>query len=250
MRVVVKGVVLTVIAVATASVTLAQLNLPHDFWPSQDRLLYAAVAVLSFAAVTQIIQYVHWATSAQQVREYERNMRAVLAVGIKQVAAQTSAPMSSVGIHVFVVVGGVRKCLVNVGSLRLDPAPCMDAPVRRKGKGVVGMAWKKNRDMLEDWQRYFDTNDQVGLQTFNAKPSGDRFGLTWDEFQLTKGYQRIWASPIRSNNGAIVGMITVDAPASRDELKRNELQDQLRQVVVSVRRLGKPPVAWSGRVVR
>ena len=35
MRLIVKGVVLAVIAAATAAVTLAQLNLPRDFWSAR-----------------------------------------------------------------------------------------------------------------------------------------------------------------------------------------------------------------------
>ena len=80
----------------------------------------------------------------------------------------TGYPTSTVGVHAFRIVGGPRKCLVNVGSLRLDHYPCMDSPAWRKGVGVVGMAWKKKDNLIVDWEAYVAANESIRMVSKNG----------------------------------------------------------------------------------
>jgi hypothetical protein len=241
---------LVAVAASTAAVTLAQLNLPDKYWKDNEQVLYASAAILSVAALAQLLQFVRWALSAKDVRKYEQDVRAMMSVCVVSAATHTSAPVEEIGVHIFRVGGTLRKRLVNVGGLRLVSTPTMIEPRWTKGKGVVGLAWKKSTSVEVDWEDYFATWEPSNPTAFAAQDADSRYGLTWGEFRLTRGYKRIVANPIHSSNGSIIGCATIDAPATLVELKSAPMQLVIHDVIVGAIAMGRPPMAWSGRAVK
>jgi hypothetical protein len=228
---------------STASVTLAQLNIPNrDFWISKSGWLYVATTVLAFAAINQLPRYVN---SPKAIRAYEQDVRAILSGGLKEVCSATGADYNQVGIHLFRIGGIVFKRLVNVGSLRLQSGPNMLDPCWTKGMGVVGKSWKTNAYLAVDWEEYFNRWESQGARRFRQQNRDDRFRLNWGMFQLMRGYKRIAANPIRNNKGDVIGCVAVDVAKAKSKVENQACRQALHNMAISVAALGRPPAGWT-----
>lgn len=63
----------------------------------------------------------------------------------------------------------------------------------RKGKGVAGMAWATNRDLLSDLRPLRRSLDELGDEGFDALPPEERHGMTAAEFRSAHRYTGICA---------------------------------------------------------
>lgn len=234
-----------VAVVATLAVTLAQLNLPRDFWPRQDLLLYASVFVLTLIGLREGMESATRLSQSAQVRDYERNVRAVLGTGLSLIVAETGCSWDSVGVHVFRSRHRWRlRLLVNVGGVRLGSKPAMIWPRWRPGKGVIGKSWSNGSHVAVDWRSFYAASNATGRDVWRGLPASDRYGLSWGELQLTSDYVSIAARPIFRPDGQQIGCVVIDAPVPYADLMKPKVQEIMRDIATSVYQLGTPPSAW------
>lgn len=238
----VKWVAAAVIVGSTAAVTLAQLNLPKDYWVTKPQVLYAAVIALALAALNQARFY---AASPARIRAYEQNVRGTLDTGLQAIRNSTGVEFDQVGIHFFRIGGVLGRRMVNIGSLRIKPEPSMIDPIWTKGKGVVGQAWKQDHFLAVDWEDCFDRWNLLGRQSFKKLPKDQRYYLSWGMLQNTRGYKRISASPVRNSSGKVIGCVAVDTPASQAAMANASLAQALHDMSIAVSGLGRPPIGWA-----
>jgi hypothetical protein len=79
-----------------------------------------------------------------------------------------------------------------------------------EGKGVIGKCWKLRQALLVDLRPLHATVAEGGETAFRSLSPQDRFGLGWDDYRMTKDYTAIYASPLLSHKGKVIGCVTVD----------------------------------------
>lgn len=143
----------------------------------------------------------------------------VLEDACRQVAAHIDEncpdlPLRFVGIHIWVVVGPPFSRSLRRGAKFLLHGERRRSGVRWvKGKGVVGLAWDRRMEViasLDGLQRRART-EQEWLQL----PDEKRLGLEWAEFQATRRYKAVYATPLfeRQPRGAepeVLGILAID----------------------------------------
>ncbi len=227
--------------------TSAQLNLPRkDFW--DHKALWAAIAVVAYVTVHDLLVAALPSLQAKAVREYEQNIRATLSAGLCEVVNKFGVPWEEVGVHAFLIRGLPRfRRLVNVGGIRLGAKPSMTAPVWRPGKGVIGVSWDDDRIVAVNWNTFFRTHNSAGKTRWKSLDPKDRYGLTWGEFQLTSDYRTIVASPIycqRGRSGKRMGCVAIDAPLTSAQANDPAMAQILRDVARMIELAGDPPQTW------
>ncbi len=230
---------------ATLAVTLAQLNLPRGFWPRQDPILYGSVAVLVVIGLHEGLGSAAQLSQAARVRDYERNIRAVLGAGLSLVVTETGCAWDSIGVHVFRSRYPWRLCLlVNIGGIRLGSKPSMQWPMWKPGKGVVGKAWSTGSHVAVDWRSFYTSANLAGRAAWTGLSPDDRYRLSWGELQLTSDYVSIAACPIFDSGGQQIGCVVIDLPVSHTDLLKPRVREIMRDVATAVHQLGTPPVTW------
>jgi hypothetical protein len=182
----------------------AALWKPGTFWSG----------VLVVAGVTAAVGYfaVTWAYArALRKSEQGNELGAACQEVAKLIVDETGVPHEAVGVHVWVVRGlpGARyldrraKFVVR----RRAPSPV----VWRKGKGAMGAAWRARDSVVADVEGLDAACPDEA--TFCARTRANRFGLTWMEFQETKHYRAILATPLRTGSGPLrrtTGVLSID----------------------------------------
>jgi hypothetical protein len=126
------------------------------------------------------------------------------------------------GVHVWEVSGRwpfrhlARRRAYWPEDSRLAVAPI----IWRKGKGVIGTAWKADQETFAD----LDGWAAITRDTFEALPRGDRYGMRWSEVWHTRRFRAIAAFPLHGGPSAaprVIGCVSVDVtePGKGDELK-------------------------------
>jgi hypothetical protein len=145
------------IAASSAMVTLAQLNLPKNYWNKHSAWLYVATGTFSLMAFWEVVRNAVLSIQSDAVRAYEREIRGHLSEAMLSTKDKfPQADLMLVGVHAFRIRGiPPFRRLVNVGSLRLGTFPTLASPKWRRGKGVVGLAWESEHTIVEDWEVFF-----------------------------------------------------------------------------------------------
>jgi hypothetical protein len=134
------------------------------------------------------------------------------------ITSKTSIAASDVGVHVWEREGLVGlQHLVSIKTYRTAPRPPTDIHWS-KGKGALGRCW-------EDGQTKFADLGPLHAKATNPTDfcdkldPDDRWGLTWDEFDRTRQYAAVLATPIRKHG--VRGCLSVDVrkPSSGTELR-------------------------------
>lgn len=196
----------------TASLALAHsAELPSaDAWSTGNPLppsQVVAVALLVFAQVVIVIR----GRKRQRNRELEDACREVAAYMDEQCPA---LPLREVGIHIWTVAGPpFAKHLRRSGGFLLVGTRARSGIRWSKGKGVVGVAWRKKAKLIRDLDAVH--RRAASSELFDALPGEDQFGLSWDEFSRTKRYRVVCANPLygRENTGAtptVRGVLAID----------------------------------------
>jgi hypothetical protein len=114
---------------------------------------------------------------SSKAQAYDRNLRACLSAGLKEVVSKfPTVEWENVGVHAFLVRGTWPFLrLVNIGGIRLSGTPSMTRPVWRRGKGVVGIAWREEKFVAVDWESFYTTANRLGPEAWRHHP--DKYGL-------------------------------------------------------------------------
>lgn len=88
----------------------------------------------------------------------------------------------------------------------------------RKGRGVAGMAWKRNKDLAVDLQAVHSRRRELGEKAFDALPSDQRLGMTYAQLATTEKYAGIVAMRLFSTAAApeLLAMLVLDVTGVED----------------------------------
>lgn len=203
-----------------------------------DEQLVIAILLTAFKPIADLV-----VGTVNEQRESKRRKRqdmieVLLRAGLRGLINDHGLVWDKIGINAFVVqrhwhrFGNPR--LVRVGQVKFSLAHPSGITWTR-GKGVIGMCWAtqidKGRDLHSDYSRVADWTESL----WNQEPDEFKQGLTFQEFNRTKQYGAIVATPIFDPSGRFVGCISVDAPAGCFEILWSEpARDRLRDVASTV----------------
>jgi len=221
---------------------VAQALIPRVFptaplWVVPSLVIATAVAVFRDNAVNV----------NRRLREPERQKLRVqaqkaAAVALYSVAQQKALDMADLGISVFLVerTGWIRRRqhLSRLIRLRLKDAPQASDIVWTKGKGVIGQAWEKGRPVHERTSELAKKYGGKELTDYGWSRVGQaaRQGFAREEFETTvHKYAEILAVPIKDENGAVLGVVSMDlAMSTTADLGRTWLDGPEVEEFVSV----------------
>jgi hypothetical protein len=97
------------------------------------------------------------------------------------------------------------------------------------GVGVVGLCWKRNREVGVNVQRLAERLQTLQSYTDFVRCNGtdEVMNLSWDQFNEVKHRGAVFAWPIRNRRQKFIGCISVDASHSFDQLDTREFHEQL-----------------------
>jgi hypothetical protein len=78
-----------------------------------------------------------------------------------------------------------------------------------RGKGVAGMAWEEEKDLLADLRPVHETLRRLSREEFDALPARERHGLTASELESTLAYTGVCAIRLFAKD-AFVGLFLID----------------------------------------
>lgn len=237
------------VGVSSGAITLAQLNMPSaSFWSKWQLSLYLALLALASVTAYELIRVALPSIQAARVQKYEQNLRADLIAGLREVREKfDGTPWEDIGIHAFLIRGSwPLERLVSIGCVRLSATPFMIRPDWRRGKGVIGRAWQDRSFVAVNWRRFYGISARAGRKAWGRRTHRSRYGLSWNELQLTAGYRGIVALPIfdRAAKGRVIGCVAIDGPFALNDLRSEAIRDILERLSISVYLLGEPPRAW------
>lgn len=195
-------------AVVTFALVLRTFEFPSTTaWrPTGWATLAAAALALLATAGTVVVNL--------RGRQAERDRS--LYAGCVQIAALVdqacSVPLADVGIHVWLVRRRLAGSVLERGPEFLLREHKRSGIPFVKGKGVVGRCWQEERDVDLNLER--DVHPfAVDEASYGGLPDDARLGITWNEYQRTKHYQAIWATPLVTQAGRrtrVRGIVSVD----------------------------------------
>lgn len=82
----------------------------------------------------------------------------------------------------------------------------------RRGKGVAGMAWETNQNVLADLGPVHEQRGRLGEERFDALPAEERFGMTYRELQDSEVYTGVIAIRLFSTDAvpSLLGVFLID----------------------------------------
>jgi hypothetical protein len=190
---------------------------PGTFWSGVLVVAGVAAAVGSFVVI--------WAYGRALKRSEQGDELAAACQEVaKLVVDETGVQHEAVGVHVWVVRGAPGARYLDRRSKFVVRRRAPSSVVWRKGKGAMGAAW---------WARGSVVADVEGLdaacpdeQTFCSRSRSNRFGLNWREFQETKHYRTILATPLRTGSGPLrrtTGVLSIDITVNGAQVALRQL---------------------------
>jgi hypothetical protein len=236
-------------ALGLLGVTLAQVNLPNAaYWEAHGTLLYIAVILLMVTVVHELFSFVSYFRHLGKIRNFDRNIRAILSATISQIEKATGAQWQSIGVSSYCIRGAPwRQALLLVEDLRLGGGVTRQFPRWRPDKGLIGRSYVDEDVVCEDWQKFFKESMALGRDAWLGRTEKERYGLTWGELMRTGQLVWIAACPVYSEAGKAIGVVAVDAPM---DLSVAAVEPVLREVGAALGDVGKPPGSWWSYVVR
>jgi hypothetical protein len=208
-------IALALVAATTGLALAHSADFPSEnAWSSGHILPPAQIAAVVLLVVAQI-SVVLRARRKQRNRELEDACREVAACIDEQCP---SLPLREVGVHIWEVAGlPFARHLRRSGSFLLLSNRARSGIRWTKGKGVVGVAWQKERRIIKDIEAI--RTNATSEESYAALPEDERLGLSWEEFVKTPRYQIVRANPLynRGNSNAkptVRGVVAVDVAQS------------------------------------
>ncbi|GAB2572727.1 hypothetical protein [Kribbella endophytica] len=233
------------LALSTAVVTLAQLDLPDNFWDRHRTTLWASAAILSLLILINTGHEVTYFVQSRRIREYDKDVRAVLSGAAGRMVTLCGVPWDQVAVRYF-----RRRSWVRRG--RLAPVAAImagadvDEPQRhvKAGTGIVGTAFKDQEVVTEEWAALVRQADTEGRKAWEKRPPEHRYGLSWGQLQQTAPHSGMIASPTFAPSGRPNGCILISGELKGPDLESEATRRVLRDLAVALDRLGPPPRGW------
>jgi hypothetical protein len=123
-------------------------------------------------------------------------------------------PLRHVGVRIWTIGGPPWARYLKRGPSFLLSGERSQTGIRWvKGKGVVGIAWEKRRNEIQDLAAL--RAKAPTSEAYEALDEAERLGLGWDEFQQTPNYQAVFATPLysrvsTSGDPPVRGILAID----------------------------------------
>ncbi|WP_328329966.1 hypothetical protein OHA70_07500 [Kribbella sp. NBC_00382] len=244
--IVLRGLRAGLLALSGAVVTLAQLNLPKDFWAKYTEVQWASVVILALLIGLDTVHEFNYFIRVRQIQGYEQDLRAVLSAAISGIVTATGVPWDGVAVRYYRLRGpAYRRRLVPVTAV-MAGADLEEARREiRKGAGLVGVAFREQEILAEEWNEFVRVATLQGRKAWEQRSEDARFGLSWGEVRSSLRADGMVASPtFASANGKPDGCILVSGILNLAELKSDETRRVLDDLATVLDRLGPPPPGW------
>jgi hypothetical protein len=179
--------------------------------------------------------------SAAGNAEFERKVNETLRIALVQIVDDSQLDWKAVGVNAFLVTRlpwKRERVLARVGQQRIASAPPPSNVKWTKGKGVIGQVWEQNTDIWVDLTSAFSAFSDYSAAEWEALPEDERFGLSFAEYTNTKQHGAVVATPIQDRSGAVIGVVSADAPdGSYDQLSIPQVREALGSAAITVRNL-------------
>jgi hypothetical protein len=207
-------------AIGALGLGLRQVPWPDEpFWQRNGGLVALLLVLVFLGSLSAIFETIR-ANRRARTQDLELAIQTPLnALFVSLLDVVGGAHYQSLGVHAFLVrwrmAWGwppVRRELVRMGGVKLRAAP--RSGVRWiKGKGLIGRCWVLNQDVgvnLDDaWRDLVDLPEAE----WDDLPARIRYDMSFHEFQRTRAYRAIIASPIQDKSGRFRGCISIDSTA-------------------------------------
>ena len=203
-----------------------------------DQQIFLAIALTAFKPLADLTLGTIGEQWESKRRKRQDLIEILLKAGLRQLINSHGLVWDKVGMNAFVVKEPWHRFgpayLVRVGQVKFSLTHPSGVKWT-KGKGVIGTCWltekEEGRDLHTDYSHVVDWTESI----WNLESEELRQGLTFHEFNRTREYGVIVATPMFNSSGKFVGCISVDAPGgSFDQLWSIPARDRLRDVAKTV----------------
>jgi hypothetical protein len=215
----------------------ARLDWPRGFWADRTPWILGALVLTAVVPIVQVVVAERGEKARRLAIEREQKIETFLVASLVYAVRHAGADWVSTGIQAFVVKGWWRPRHVRVAKVRMGAIPSSGI-VWTQGKGVIGKCWETRMPQFVDLHSQFAPYQAFEKAEWDALPAGDRFGLTYEDFQrLGHKYGVVAAVPIVDRHERYIGCVTADTPHDQQQanLNRELVLDSLANTAHLVR---------------
>jgi hypothetical protein len=234
------------LALSGAVVTLAQLNLPADFWSHHKGSLWASVSVLALLILMDAGNELTYAFQERQIRTYDKDLRSILSGAAGAMVTLSGVPWDQVAVRYYRKRGWLHRPRLRLVAAIMAGAD-VEEPRRniKPGVGVVGTAFKDQEVIIEEWAAFVRQANAERREAWEKRPAESRYGLTWGQLQhQTSRPDAMIASPTFAASGDPTGCILLSGALKLPDLESEGTRRILEDLATSLDRLGSPPRGW------
>jgi hypothetical protein len=237
-RVVLRAVPL--IAASLASTSMALYG--ADIWNLTRKERVGAVIVLAVVGLAEslarVVGGIVRERQLQEARWFSETLRALLV----QVVQASQLDWTVVGVNAFLTRRRYRwvgdQVLRRVGRERIRSAPPPSSVVWTLGKGVIGRCWELGTDLGVDLRDHFAGVEANTAEVWAQLTDEERLGLTYEDFQQTRQYGVVVATPVLDRAGTVIGVVSADSlEGPRDRLWNDQVREALGAAAITIRNL-------------
>jgi hypothetical protein len=200
----------TLIAAVGAMGTAKEYGWPHESWwdPHEPALVaFVIVSILAgLGTLFIVIGFRRLLAKGNRKQQFETAAQSF----VRCVEKQTDLQHHEIGVNIWLIKGmkGFRR-LVREAIAVAEPRP--ETPITwTKGKGIIGQAWARKTSQFADLDA---VREVFTAETWCELPRGERFRLSWDEFDETWRYRAVLAVPLRRHRFGVHrvrGILAID----------------------------------------
>lgn len=229
----------TVLLVATVCLAACQYDVPNKtFWRQLPggRGYLALCLILAVGAFGTFVPFQTVAVRRQVKRKAALRQQILTHFGrIQAITARSglSLDLSDPGLHIWRIRRTLRHPisprLSRLATYRLGSTPATRAFSPRKGTGVIGLAWKENKEVAINVAELAARipDEQSYLRHRQANGDDAVMGMTWAEFCRVRHRGAVFASPVRNALGEFVGCVSVDTSHGFSSLATPDLWHEI-----------------------
>jgi hypothetical protein len=238
----VRVVIRTLPLVATFVASMSMGLYAADIWNLTRSERVAAVITLAVVGLGESLRTVIGGFVRERQLSQARWISETLRALLVQVVKASQLDWTDVGVNAFLVrrqyrwIG--RKVLKRVGRERIKSVPPPSSVVWTRGKGVIGACWEHGIDVGIDLNEYFASVEESTAEEWSALSDEERLRMTYEEFQRTRHYGVVVATPVLDRAGRVIGVVSADSlDGPPDRLGNSEVREALGAAAVAIRNL-------------
>ncbi len=233
----------TLVAVAGAIITLAQLNLPKGWWQRHEALEWTAVGLLVVITVLEAAGEISLSRQDQRIRKYDQKVRITLSAVVVQIYDIVGADWPTVEVRYYRRLGRRRR-LHRIGAVMAGADFDNGEPPIKIGTGFVGSAFQAEHRLAINWGAFYRAAAKAGPEMWEQRSAADRYNLSWAQLQSTADpHEGMLARPTFANN-QIRGCLVVGGKITRTDLLTSKMQAIIDSAAAAIEQAGSPPQGW------